>query len=730
MKNRNHILGHHKLLKLLPLIFLIILLACSTKNEKKEVSVIQNTPAPFAKKKPYTLELHGITLYDEYHWLKDLENPEVVDHLVRENAFADSILNPSKPLQDILYDELSQRKDFEISKRKEVGNYIYYVKHSNGLQLPVFYRKAAKAQKEELLLDLNIVFPDKKYAHLGFFEPSPDHQYIAFSLDTVGTKKHTLFIKHIDTKQRPEIIPDVGSSASWGNDSQTLLYTTKDEKGRSDKLFLHKLLLSYEDDKLIYSEEDPDFFVKILKSKNNQFLLIEAESSLSSEIHMLSADDPNSPLALFSERVPNLKYNIYPHNDKFFILTNQNKKENQVMVASSGATDVKNWQLFLPNPNSILIEGLETFPNHLALFARKNGIPQVDIKNLITNQEDSIYFDEAFYNISPVPHFDSKMNKLVFEFESLLVPPSIYSYDLDTKEQKVEYASEIKDYNKDDFITKRIFLNSSEQQISVSLVYKKELVLEGSSPLCLFASGAYGENTFSSLNASASFRNRLSLLNRGIIFAVAHISGSGELGNEWGEQDNISIKKRAIDDFLTCGKFLITEGYTSENEMIALSRKAGGVIIGGATLLDPGLFKGVLLEDPYVDIVNFMLNPENSGSFRQTNEWGNTEDENAFNNILTFSPYDNIEAKKFPHMFIMAGFGKDTSEIWQAAKWTARIREYNSGKTRILFKNPFSPNKEEGVKNNKELKAIAMGYAFILDVLNLAEAKSSSMITK
>ncbi|MDQ3395448.1 MAG: prolyl oligopeptidase family serine peptidase [Bacteroidota bacterium] len=705
--------SHYKLASFF-ITFLIFANGCQKKERQKETISVTGISHPYAKKKSHSKDLHGVILNDEYFWLHEKGNPEVIDHLQKENQYVNSIMQQSNDLQQLLYQELLGLASPEIRLIKKIGTNEYFSRTDTNKAFPVFFKKTTNPNKEEIILDFNKYLSIDSAYSLAFIEVSPDQQQYSYAIIHDTTTTYSLIIKNFLNPAVSDTIPDVSHFAAWAEDSQTIFYTTQDETGRTDKVFNHKIYLPYEEDKMEYYEEDPNYFVSVTKSKNNQYILVQSEGPTSSETYFLNASDPNQDLNLFAARRSNFKYEVFPHQNFFLIIASDFNgfAHKQLFKASVGATDFRNWQLIESYKEGISLEYLDLFKDYLVLFKSKNGIPFLETKDLSNNTAWQIFFDDSTSIVKPVnTTFLDEM--LRYELESLSAPKSIYQVDLKTKKQTLLNTTEIKDFNKDDYKTERIHVQAEDgAQIPVDLVYHKDTKTDGTAPLYYCEAKNIDKSSHSFQTSSAEFKNRVSLLNRGFIFAFAQVRGTNGLGLEWRQKGRGLLKKNGINDYITCAKYLVQQKYTGSDRIVALGEGIGAILIAASINLEPGLFHTIIFKNPKTDILDSLPIDYNISKA----EFGDLKDEDDFTFMLTYSPYDNIEVKAYPNILIFSDFHNTPFHYYEAAKWAARLREYNTDPyTIILLNTNFENNRTYG----ERLKETAMEYTFIIDRLGL-----------
>lgn len=693
-------------------------ISCEQKESTKETVNEINHKHPYAKKIPFSNEFHGITLNDEYFWMQDSSNTEVIDYLKEENRYVDSIMQASQGLQETLQQEFVSRFHPEKILISKINNVEYYYKRNIDDYYPVYYRNSGThSDKEEVLIDFNKVLPQQENLSISYFEVSPDQQHFAYGLKKVNEADYTLIINNINNKTLTDTIPQVSNFALWAEDSQTIFYTTHDENGRNDKVFNHKIYLPYEEDKLEFYEEDPDFYVSLQKPNNKSYVLIKTESSTSSETQYLDAKDINQNFKTFSSRREGLKYEVFPHINSFFIITNdENNKVKKLMKAVEGATDAKNWQPADFSDSSLTLEYIDVFKDFLVVYRTQEGIPYLEIKDFKKNTSESVTFEEQTAFVKPLP---SSFNDIDFRFqyESLLTPKSTFIVDLKTKNKNQVFDTRFADFNKDLYKEERVFVISDDgSEIPLSIVYPKNIKKDGTAPLYLYVEGLTEDESFLPNTSSVNFANRISLLNRGFIFAVAHVRGGRQLHSYWENKTKDINKKQAIKDLIVCTKYLLNNNYTNSDILINMAEGTGAIVAASAINAEPELYSIFISKNPKTDLLQI----PNFSAYHQhkfIEQFGDPSIEDNFNLMLTFSPYENIEVKAYPDIFIYSDFYNEQIPYYEALKWAARMREYNKGKTSLLLKTNFKKNKTQA----DYLIEAALEYAFVLQKLKSKE---------
>ncbi|MCZ6675820.1 MAG: S9 family peptidase [Candidatus Poribacteria bacterium] len=674
---------------------------------------------PIARVIPKVETVHGEARVDNYFWLRDKSNPEVIQYLEAENQYTDAMMKHTEKFQEQLYQELLGRiKETDLSVPEKLDDYYYYTRTEEGKQYPIYCRKRGSLEAaEEVLLDQNVLAEGHEYLEIGVYKISPNHQLLAYSVDAAGAESYTLYIKDLNTGELlPDEIPNTSYSAEWANDNQTVFYTTLDEAKRPYKLYRHQLGSDPQSDALIYHETDESFFLSLRKTRSKAYLLMELESNNTSEVHYLEADRTSEDFKVIHPRQPEMEYAVEHHRDKFFIVTNDNATNFKLMEASVEDPAQANWKETIPHRESVKIDRVSAFQNHLAVYERENGLKQIRIINLTTNDEHLVDFPEPVYTFWAGGNADFNTNLLRFSYTSLVTPTSVFDYDMDTRARELKKEEEVLGgYDRSLYQSERIFAQAGDgTAVPISLVYRKGMVKDGRHPVLLHGYGSYGislDPNFSS--------NRLSLLDRGFIYAIAHIRGGEEMGRYWYDQGKLLDKKNTFTDFIDCAEHLITEKYTTSDRLVTQGGSAGGLLMGAVTNMRPDLFKIVVAKVPFVDVVNTMLDASIPLTVTEYDEWGNPNDKVYYNYIRSYSPYDNTETKAYPHLLITAGLNDPRVHYWEPAKWTAQLRTLKTDNNRLLLKTEMGSGHGGPSGRYDYLKEVAFDYAFILDILGI-----------
>ncbi|MCQ2319761.1 MAG: S9 family peptidase [Bacteroidales bacterium] len=673
---------------------------------------------PKAKKTPHAMTIHGHTRIDNYYWLNERENPEVIAYLEAENKYAEENLKHTEPLQKQLFDEITGRiKQDDNSVPVKIRDYYHYTRYEEGKEYPIFCRKKHSLDNpEEIMLDCNELAKGFAFFEIGEISLSEDDKLLAYSVDTISRRIYTIYVKDLETGEtHEEAIPNTSGNVVWASDNQTLFYGVKDEALRPCKIFRHKLGTKHDTDVEVFHETDEAYYVSIGKTKSKQYLVIESESTLSAESRILESNNPNGTFRIFQERQPDMLYSIGHYDNHFFILTNADGAQNfKIMKTPINNTGMENWEEVIAPRTNVLIENFVIFSKFLVIEEREAGLIKIRIKAWDGSCDYYIDFGEPTYEagLSSNPEFDS--DTLRFGYTSMTTPSSVYEFDMISKEKTLLKQQEIVGgYNADDYVTERLFAPSHDGTlVPISLVYKKGMVKNGQNPLVLYGYGSYG----CSMDAYFSLA-RISLLDRGFVWAIAHIRGGEEMGRQWYEDGKMLNKKNTFLDFIACGKYLIQSGFTNSDKMFAMGGSAGGLLVGAVVNMEPQLWRGIIANVPFVDVVTTMLDESIPLTTGEYDEWGNPNEKEYYDYMLSYSPYDNVEAKDYPAMLITTGLHDSQVQYWEPAKWTAKLRDMKTDSNHLYLKTEMDYGHGGASGRFEGYKEIALEYAFMLDEL-------------
>ncbi|MFQ5769817.1 MAG: S9 family peptidase [bacterium] len=691
-------------------LFLFCLTACK-----------ENLSPPVATKLPKADTLYGAIRIDNYFWLRERDNPEVISYLKAENQYTKAMMKHTEKLQDNLYQELLGRmKETDLDVPEKIDQYYYYKRTEAGKQYQIYCRKKGSLKApEEILLDQNELAASRDYFRIGVFKISPNHQLLAYSTDTTGAETYTIYVKNLNTGNLlKDEIPNTYYAVEWANDNQTLFYNTLDEAKRPFKLFKHTLGSDAKQDELIHFEEDEAYYLRISKTKSRQYLLLILESMTTTEIWYLNADYPQKSFKLIHPRQHEMEYYMTHHGDKFYVLTNENAKNFKLMEVSVQNPAKKYWKELIPHRKAVKIDRVEAFKNHLVLYERENGLKKISIRDFRNQKTHYVEFPEPVYTYWPGRNPDFNTNLLRFTYTSLVTPRSVFDYNMETRTRELKKQYEVLGgYEPANYASERIFAEASDgTKVPISLVYKKGMSKNGKNPLYLYGYGSYGASMDPNFNS-----NRLSLLDRGFVFAIAHIRGGGEMGRYWYDQGKLLHKKNTFTDFISCAEYLIAENYTSRDKLVISGGSAGGLLMGAVINMRPDLFKAVIAKVPFVDVINTMLDASIPLTVIEYEEWGNPYEKAYYDYMKSYSPYDNVESKDYPNLLITAGLNDPRVQYWEPAKWTAKLRALKTGSHILLLKTNMGAGHGGASGRYDRLKDVAFEYAFIFDVLGIEE---------
>ncbi len=679
-------------------------------------------PYPIAKKIKKELRLHEDIRNDDYFWLNQKEDPTVLEYLNAENAFRESEMKGTEELQKKLFEEIKGRiKEDDQSVPYRKNGYWYYVRYQTGMEHPIYCRKKGSLEAEEqILLDANKEAEKYAYYQVGGMSISNDNKILAFSEDTVSRRIYTIRFKNLETGEMLEdIIENTTGSAAWAQDNQTVFYTTKDETLRPAHIWRHKLGTSAKEDVEVYHEKDETFVCAVYKSKSRRFLMIGCSSTVSNEYHYLDAHNPEGEFKVMQPRERDLEYSVADFEDNWYILTNKDKATNfKLMKAPLKNSSKENWKDVIPHRENVYLENVEIFKDYLVTEERENGLTRIKIDRWDNTNTHFINFSEETYTagIGNNPEFDS--HTLRYSYSSLTTPASVIDYNMSTREEKIMKQQEVVGgHNPDEYHAERIWATAPDGvKVPISLVYKKSLKKAEGNPLLLYGYGSYGITVDPGFSST-----RLSLLDRGFVFAIAHIRGGQYLGRKWYEDGRMLKKKNTFTDFIACAEKLVEDKFTTPQHLYAMGGSAGGLLIGAVINMKPELFKGVIAAVPFVDVVTTMLDTSIPLTTGEYDEWGNPNDPEYYKYIKSYSPYDNVESKSYPAMLITTGLHDSQVQYWEPAKWAAKLRSVKTD-TNPLFLYVNMDTGHGGASGRFEAyKETAMNYAFLLMLEGIEE---------
>lgn len=674
---------------------------------------------PKAPPIPQFLTTHGHTRIDHYYWLRDPQNPAVIAHLEAENAYADALMAHTEGLQQQLYAEMVARmQEVDCSVPIKMGAYYYYSRTAAGQQYPIYCRSQSGLESDEtVVLDLNVEAAGHAYVRLSRYRISPDHTLLAYSLDTTGDEFFTIYIKDLATGALlPDRLLNAAYSLEWGNDNRSLFYTTYDHARRPHKLYRHILGTDPREDRELYYEPDECYRVHLDKTKDQAYLVMYIISIETVEAHTLAADTPEQDFRLLHPRQTGMRYHVEHRQGQYFILTNDQAPNYQIMTAPVSTPGKEHWQPFLAHRKQVTIEAMEVFADYLVLYERTNGLKALCITHFDSGDTHSVAFPEPVYTIGQESNPEFTSQTLYFVYSSLTTPDTVFEYDMATRTRTVRKRMPVLgDFQSEAYQCDRLFAIATDgTHIPISLVYKKGLARNGTHPCVLYAYGAYGFSTEPHFDSHI-----LSLLERGFVYAIAHVRGGQELGRQWYEQGKLLHKHNTFTDFIACAEALFAGQYTSSDKLAMIGRSAGGLLIGAVLNQAPTLAKVAIAHVPFVDAVTTMLDAALPLTVREYEEWGNPHEQAYYDYILSYSPYDNVEAKAYPHLLVTAGLHDSRVQYWEPAKWTAKLRALKTDRNRLLLKTNMDAGHAGASGRYETLQEIAFHYAFILDTLGI-----------
>jgi len=705
----------------LALLIFSLIFASSCKTETKQM---KNIETPTVEKHPKKMEIHGDVRVDNYYWLNEKENPKVIDYLNQENDYYNKLTEHTNNFQKDLFEEMKGRIKEDDSSVPFKNNGFYYItKYIKGGQYPVYNRTEDKDNAvEKVLFDVNKMAKNHDYYTLNSFSVSVDNKLVTYGVDTVSRRQYDIRIKNIETgKVYPEIIKNTTGSATWANDNKTIFYTHKDpETLRSTKIMKHIIGTDVSEDIVIFEEKDETFYTSISKSKSKKYLIIASTSTLTTEYQILKADNPKGEFKIFQKRQRGLEYHIAHYDNHFYIQTNKDDATNfKLMKTPLTKTSLDNWVDVIPHRKDTLLEDFTIFKDYLVLEERTNGLTKIRIKRWDNTSDYYLPFTEETYSayVYSNPEFDTDVVR--YGYNSFTTPSSVIDFNMDDKSKKIMKEQEVLGgkFDKNNYTSERIWATARDgKKVPISLVYRKDTKLNKKTPLLLYAYGSYGytlDDQFSTV--------RLSLLDRGFVYAVAHIRGSQYLGRQWYEDGKLFNKMNTFYDFIDSAKYLIDNEYTSSKHLYAEGGSAGGLLMGAVVNLNGGLFNGVIAAVPFVDVMTTMLDDTIPLTTSEYDEWGNPNHKDAYEYMLSYSPYDNVSKKNYPNMLVTTGLHDSQVQYFEPAKWVAKLRELKTDDKLLLLHTDMKVGHGGASGRFDSLKDVARDYSFLLDLEDIQE---------
>jgi len=687
---------------------------------------------PRAKKQPVKSVWHGVELVDNYAWLRAenwqevMRDPSVLPadiraHLEAENAYTEAVMADTRELQEQLFQEMKGRiKEDDSSVPAPDGPWEYYTRYVTGGQYPLVCRRPRGGGPEQVLLDGNKEAEGKSYWHLGGASHSFDHKLLAYAVDDKGSELYTIRVRNLETgEDLPDVIVNTRGDMVWANDHRSLFYIRLDEHQRPRFVCKHLVGSPSEQDATVYCEPDAGFYIGIGYTQSRKFIIIDAHDHQTNEVYLIDTDDPDGSMRLISARQTGHEYGVEHHDDELIITTNSGGAEDfRICTAPLSDPQMANWKDLVPHKPGRLILETVAFKDHLVRLEREDGLPRIVIRRFADGSEHAIAFEEEAYSLGISPGYEYDTTTLRFTYSSMTTPAQVFDYDMETRTRVLRKMQEVPSgHNPDDYVTKRLFAPAPDgETVPISLLYRKGTPIDGSAPLLLYGYGSYG------ISIPASFSiTRLSLVDRGFIYAIAHIRGGKEKGYRWYKQGKHKTKLNTFTDFIAAGEYLAASGYTRRGRIIANGGSAGGMLVGAAVNMAPDLFLAVIADVPFVDVLNTMLDKDLPLTPPEWPEWGNPiESKEDFELIRSYSPYDNVERKVYPHILAFAGLTDPRVTYWEPAKWVAKLRELKQGDNLLLLKINMEAGHGGASGRFEQLREVAFDYAFALKVAGLA----------
>jgi oligopeptidase B len=668
------------------------------------------------------LEKHGHRRIDDYYWLRERENPEVIAFLEAENVLAEKQMAHAKALEEKLFEEIKSRfKQTDMTVPYKQDGYFYYTRYEEGKEYPIYGRKrGALDQPEEIVLNGNELAEGHEFFSIGGWAMSSAQDIVAYAVDTQGRRIHTIYFKDLRTgKLLTDVLPEVTENLTWAEDNKTVFYAKQDPATlRAFQIYRHVLGTDCREDALVFEESDETFSAWVFKTKSKKYLMIVSSQTLSQEYRYLEAGNPSGEFKIFLARERDHEYHVDHFQERFLIRTNDGAKNFRLMWTPLERTGKEHWQEIVPHREDVYLSDFAVFNDHLVLEERARGLTQIRVMPWAGGEGHYLEFTEPAYraHLGLNPELDTATVR--FEYTSMKTPVTIYDYDMDTRQRVLLKQEEVLGgFDSNDYVTERLYARAADgAEIPLSIVYRQGLKKDGQNPLLLYGYGSYG------FSIDAAFASpRLSLIDRGFIYALAHIRGGQELGRRWYEDGKLLKKKNTFTDFITCAEFLVRKKFTSPDRLFAMGRSAGGLLMGAVANMCPGLFKGVVAEVPFVDVVTTMLDASIPLTTGEYDEWGDPGQKQYYDYMLSYSPYDNVQAKAYPHLLITGGLHDSQVQYWEPAKWAAKLRELKTDNNRLLLKTNMDAGHGGATGRFRRHLETAFSYAFLLDLAGIKE---------
>jgi oligopeptidase B len=680
---------------------------------------------PVARKEPKVTRIHGHVLQDDYAWLRDKKNPEVISYLEAENAYTASVMKPAEPLQQRLYEEMiSHIQETDEQPPYRDHGWFYYSRTEKGKQYPILCRKKGQlSAPEEVMLDLNRMAEGEKFLSLGASEVSDDANLIAYATDVTGFREYTLRVKDLRTGQ---VLPEAmerSAGLAWAGDNKTLFYTVQDSAKRSYRLYRHVLGTPVKDDALVYEEKDERFKLDIYRSRDLKMVYLASSSHTTSEVRYLLADQPTGEWKVVLPRQQNIEYGVDHRDGELYLRINDTGRTYRLVKAQvAKVADKGSWTEIIPNRPDVMLTGFSLFRDHYVVYSRENGLPQLEVVDFATGKQSVIPFPEPTYLASPSINAEFDTTTFRYSYQSFVTPPSIFDYDMKTGQTVLVKQTEVPGgFDRSNYVSERVFATAKDgTKVPVSLVYRKELKkADGSNPLYLQAYGSYGAPSAPYFTAA-----RLPLLDRGVVVALAHIRGGGDMGKPWHDAGRMMKKRNTFTDFIDAAEFLVAKKYGARGRIAIEGGSAGGLLMGAVVNLRPDLFKAVVSRVPFVDVLNTMLDASLPLTVGEYEEWGNPNIKAEFEYMRTYSPYDNLAKKAYPAMLVETSLNDSQVMYWEPAKYVAKLRTLKTDKNVLLLRTNMAAGHGGASGRYDRLKEIAFSQAFVLRQLGVEKPEA------
>ena len=674
------------------------------------------------KKIPTRLEIHGHVRVDDYYWLRQRDNPEVIRYLTEENDFAAKTMAHTQEFEKKLFEEIKGRiKQSDLSVPYKRDDYFYYTRFETGKEYPIYCRKLGSVDgAEQVMLDGNVLATGHEFFSIGGSAVSSGQDLLAYAIDTQGRRIHTTYLKNLSTgTMLPDVLPNVTENLAWGNDNRTLFYGKQDETTlRQHQIWRHVVGTDPATDKLVYQEDDETFGVYIFKTKSKKYLMLVSAQTITHEYRYLEADQPGGEFKVFLRRARGHEYQVDHIDERFLIRTNDRAKNFRLMSTPVAQPGRAHWREIIAHRDDVYLGDFDLFKDYLVLEERARGLTQIRVVPWSGTDAHYLEFAEPAYRAHLGANMEINTNIVRFDYTSMKTPQAVYDYDMSSRERKLLKQEEVLGgFNADDYVTERLYAPASDgTEIPLSLLYRKGLMKYGMNPTLLYGYGSYGASI------DAAFASpRLSLVDRGFVFAIAHIRGGQELGRQWYDDGKLLKKKNTFTDFIACAEYLIQQRFTKPDKLFAMGRSAGGLLMGAVSNLRPDLFKGIVAEVPFVDVVTTMLDPSIPLTTGEYDEWGDPNKKEFYDYMLSYSPYDHVERKNYPAMLITGGLHDSQVQYWEPAKWVAKLRELKIGNNPVLLKTNMDAGHGGASGRFRRHQETAFSYVFLLDLAGIRQ---------